>query len=138
MLEDEEPHVKPVIRMRADAPARYTVNAMFSEKCDAMVTESQVSKRGSPRSGFYAQAPANIRRHAVCSQKERADRVLEREEVAVRWIVVFVLGFLLGLAILGLLHGFALIEATILFPAILLLSTLWMLSSWGERSRSGE
>jgi hypothetical protein len=117
--------------MRADAQARYTVQVMSSEKCNLMVMESTASRHGSPRR-------ANIPRHAVCSTQEKSDRVLEREEVAVRWIVVFVLGFLLGLAILGLFRGFALFEATVLFPAILLLSTLWMLSSWGERSRSGE
>ena len=77
-------------------------------------------------------------RHAVCFEHTKADRVLEREEVVVRRILVFVLGFLLGLSILGLIKGFALAEATILFSLILVLSTVWMLSSWGKRSGSGD
>jgi lysylphosphatidylglycerol synthetase-like protein (DUF2156 family) len=103
-----------------------------------MVVESDVSRRGSPRSALYQHAELNLRRHGVCSEQKKADQALEREEVAVRWIVIFALGFLLGVCVFGLFRGFALIEATILFPAILVLSTLWMLSSWGERSRSGE
>src|SRR5690348_170883 len=122
MLEDEELYVKPGNGKRTHAPARYTVNAMSSEKCSLMVIE-----HGSSRSTF-CQQPEFEMRHAVCSNQSRADRVLEREEVAVRWILVFVLGFLLGLCVFGLVRGFALTEATILFPAILALSTLWMLS----------
>src|SRR5690349_5874782 len=103
MLEDEELYVKPLIRKGADAPAQYTVNAMSSEKCNLMVIEPDLSTRGSPRSAFYERAEGNIPRHAVCSKEGGESRVPEREEAAVRWIVVFVLGFLLGLSILGLM-----------------------------------
>jgi hypothetical protein len=138
MLEDEELDVKPLIQKRANAPAQHAVNAMPSEECNPMVIESDVSRRSSPGNAFCEQAGVKIRRHAVCPNQTKPDRWLEREEVAVRWIVIFLLGFLLGLSVFGLIKGFALAEATILFAGILALSTLWMLSSWGERSGSGE
>ena len=44
----------------------------------------------------------------------------------------------IGLCAFGLVSGFALAEATCLFVAILVTSTLWLLSSWGERAGHGE
>jgi hypothetical protein len=138
MLEDEEPDVKSAIRKQADVPAQRTVNTMSSEKGNPMIMDSDLSRRARSGNGFYEQAGVNFRRHAVCSEQEKAVQALEREEVAVRWVVIFFIGFVVGLSVLGLVRGFALTEATILFPAILALSTLWMLSSWGERSSSSE
>jgi hypothetical protein len=47
-------------------------------------------------------------------------------------IVFFVVAALIGLSAFGLVSGFDLAEAC--FLAILVLSTLWLLSSWGSVS----
>ena len=48
------------------------------------------------------------------------------------WIVFFDVAAFIGLSAFGLVSGFALAEAS--FLAILVLSTLWLLSSWGSVS----
>jgi hypothetical protein len=63
-----------------------------------------------------------------------AKQILEPEEVAVSWIVFSVVAALIGLCAFGLLGGFALAEASFLFLAILVHSTLWLLFYWGSIS----
>jgi hypothetical protein len=65
--------------------------------------------------------------HAVCPTRTDA-KTLEPGGVAVSWIVFLVVAGLIGLSALGLASGFALAEAV--FLAILVFSTLWLLSSW--------
>ena len=48
------------------------------------------------------------------------------------WIVFFVVAALIGLSAFGLVSGFALAEASFLFLAILVHSTLWLLFYWGS------
>ena len=50
------------------------------------------------------------------------------------WIVFFVVTALIGLCACGLVSGFALAEASFLFLAILVHSTLWLLFHWGSVS----
>jgi hypothetical protein len=61
-------------------------------------------------------------------------QILEPEDVAVSWIVSFVVTALIGLCAFGLVIGFALAEASFLFLAILVHSTLWLLFYWGSAS----
>jgi hypothetical protein len=108
----------------------HVVNTMLSEERDLVVIERDAG------SALYEESNRKIRRHALCSKMTEADPILERKEVAVRRTVVLVLAAVLGLSILGLVNGFALAEARILFLAILGLSVTWMLSSWGQHSGS--
>src|SRR5690348_12120784 len=117
MLEDEEPNVKTVIGKRANQTAQRAVNAMPTEPCKLMVIEADAARRSSGKP-LYQQPGAKIRRHAICAKPRSANRVPEQEEAAVRWIVIFLFAALLGLTILGLVNGFALAEASILFLVI--------------------
>ncbi len=139
MLEDDELDVKPFTQKRAKAPTQCSANAMSSENYDLIVTESDVSGQGSgQRNAPFEEADLKTHRHAVCSNPTEADPLLEREGVVVSWILYLVLAALTGLSAFGLVSGFALVEARFLFLAILGLSTLWLLASWGEQPGSGE
>jgi hypothetical protein len=70
----------------------------------------------------------------VCSNLTDAKQILEPDEVAVSWVVFFVVAALIGLCAFGLVSGFALAEASFLFLAILVHSTLWLLFHWGSVS----
>jgi hypothetical protein len=111
---------------------------MSSEQYDLMVLESDVPGRGGQGDPGLEDPEHKARRHAVCSRVGDANPLLEPEEIAMHWSIFVLLAGLTGLSAFGLVNGFALAEASFLFLAILVLSTLWLLSSWGEHAGSRE
>ena len=111
---------------------------MPSEEYDLMVIESDVPGHGGQGDPCLEAPEHTARRHAVCSKLRNPNPLLELEEIAMNWSVFLLLAGLTGLSAFGLVNGFALAEASFLFLAILVVSTFWLLSSWGEHAGSRE
>jgi hypothetical protein len=62
-------------------------------------------------------------------------RIWEREEVDMRWIAILLLVAVTGFCAWGLVRGFALLEARLLFLAFLVLSAISLVAGWGRGSR---
>jgi hypothetical protein len=107
---------------------------MASEEYDLLVVESAAPRQDGLMI-LASKTQSTRSSHAVRADVTDVNQILKPEEVAVSWIVFFVVAALIGLSAFGLVSGFALAEASFLFLAILVLSTLWLLSSWGSVSK---